>query len=106
MSVRISFNKKNSAVSNSKFSHTSKLILPRQSADKDSLYYVMWKLDRVARNEINKGFTTAFKRCTNVSEAKRFKRTLHELTQLQNNIRSAQMDHEALNIIRAFMRRF
>lgn len=71
MSVRISFNKKK----------TSKLILPGQSADtKDKLYYVMWKLDRIARNEMNKGFTTAFKRVSNVSEGKRFKRTLHELT--------------------------
>jgi hypothetical protein len=46
----------------------------------------MWKLDRIARNELNKGQTTAFKRCSTASEAKRYRRTLHEFEQLQKKL--------------------
>ncbi len=35
---------------------------------KDALYFVKWKLEKVAKTEINKGQTTAFKRCNTVSE--------------------------------------
>jgi len=62
---------------------------------KDGLYFVMWKLERVSKNELNKGQTTAFKRCNTVSEAKRYKRTLHEFTQIQLKIRGAKDQQEA-----------
>lgn len=66
----------------------------------------MWKLNKVAQNEMNKGQTTAFKRCANASEAKRFKRTLNELTNLQNKYKNAKGIQEAAKIIREFMLRF
>jgi hypothetical protein len=55
----------------------------KNQGHKDGLYFVMWKLDRIAKNELNKGQTTAFKRCSTASEAKRYRRTLHEFEQLQ-----------------------
>lgn len=66
----------------------------------------MWKLNKVAQNEINKGQTTAFKRCANASEAKRFKRTLNELTNLQSSYRTAKGFEEAARVIKDFMLRF
>ena len=50
----------------------------------------MWKLDKSAKNELNKGKTTAFKRCANVGEAKRYKKTLHLFTELQENLKTAK----------------
>ena len=87
---------------------TKPLSIPEEGKPdkKDDLYYVMWKLNKVAQNEINKGQTTAFKRCANASEAKRFKRTLNELTNLQSNYRNANGIEEAARVIREFMVRF
>ena len=66
----------------------------------------MWKLNKVAQNELIKGQTTAFKRCANASEAKRFKRTLNELTNLQNNYKNAKGIEEAAKIIKELLLRF
>ena len=40
----------------------------------------------MAKNELSKGQTTAFKRCNTVSEAKRFKKTFHELNEIRKKL--------------------
>ena len=79
----------------------------KNSGHKDGLYFVMWKLDKLAKNELNKGQTTAFKRCSTMSEAKRYRRSLHEFTQLQNRLQ--QHSHnlsDQRELLRVFMYRF
>jgi hypothetical protein len=71
---------------NSELSDRGRPMTAKNQGQKDGLYYVMWKLDRIARNELNKGQTTAFKRCSTASEAKRYRRTLHEFEQLQKKL--------------------
>ena len=72
----------------SELSDNSRPMSEKNQGHKDGLYFVMWKLDRLAKNELNKGQTTAFKRCQTASEAKRFRRTLHEFSQLQLKLTS------------------
>ena len=93
MSVRVSYgrrkivskeNTRDNIVIHEEQNHQAK---PRvQKGLKDGLYFVRWRLEKVSKNEINKGKTTAFKRCNTVSEAKRFKKTFHELNQLKTKI--------------------
>jgi|LauGreDrversion4_2_1035121.scaffolds.fasta_scaffold308952_3 hypothetical protein len=66
----------------------------------------MWRLKKVSHGEMNQGQTTAFKRCSNVSEAKRFKRSLNELTNLQNSFKNSKTVAEGAKVIREFMKRF
>jgi general stress protein 26 len=47
----------------SELSDNSRPMSAKNQGHKDGLYFVMWKLDRLAKNELNKGQTTAFKRC-------------------------------------------
>lgn len=71
--------------------------------EKDSLYYVMWRLEKTQRSELNKGQTTAFKRCSTASEAKRFKRILHEFTQLKDRFMQSESIEQGAGLIRDFI---
>ena len=78
---------------NSELSDRGRPMTAKNQGQKDGLYFVMWKLDRIAKNELNKGKTTAFKRCSTASEAKRYRRTLHEFEQLQKKIIAEVENH-------------
>lgn len=66
---------------------------------KDNLFLVLWKLHKISQREINPGETTAYKHFDNASEAKRFKKTLHEFNSLKKQMISANSLEEALRIL-------
>ncbi|TNV72900.1 hypothetical protein FGO68_gene10707 [Halteria grandinella] len=66
----------------------------------------MWRLEKQQKSEMNKGQTTAFKRCSTASEAKRFKRILHEFTLLKERFIKAETLAEGASTIRDFIEAF
>ncbi|CDW79267.1 UNKNOWN [Stylonychia lemnae] len=70
---------------------------------KDHLFVVLWKLHKIAQTEINPGQTTAYKHFNNASEAKRFKKSLHQLTQLQRSMLYSSDEQEAIEKLKRFV---
>eukprot|EP00347_Sterkiella_histriomuscorum_P017269 403350035 len=63
-----------------------------KATKKDHLFVVLWKLHKISQQEINPGETTAYKHFNNASEAKRFKKTLHQLKWVKQNLMNSNYD--------------